>query len=134
MRDYSKIALPGNPLPVLKIPTPAHKRDWIADKFLKGPIPWRWLCASTQLPGKAAIVGLGLWHLVGMRGNYTVSLSNQLLKQLGVDRSAKTRGLKRLEEAGLVIIHRQDKKNPVVTVLKDAGVEWKEISSEGPES
>ena len=43
---------------------PRHNRG---ERFLKGPIPWRWLEVAARLPGRALAVALVLWHLIGLR-------------------------------------------------------------------
>jgi hypothetical protein len=70
------------------------------------------------LPGKALAVGVALWFLRGVRRSYTVTLGSATLEQFGVDRFAKYRALKNLEQAGLVRVKRRRKKNPVVTILE----------------
>lgn len=93
---------------------PRHKAG---EQFLKGPIPLRWLCSAARQPGKALHVGIALWFLAGMKRNRTVTLTNVLLGRFGVDRSAKSRGLRSLEVVGLVSIHRKPNRNPQVTIL-----------------
>jgi len=92
---------------------PAQRRA----KFLKGPVPWPWLVAAAKLPGKALAVGLALWRLSGATKSATVRLSNAEVAVLGVDRSAKSRALKWLEEAGLVRIEQKPGRIPSVTIL-----------------
>src|SRR5262245_28848871 len=72
------------------------------EKFLKGPIPWPWLRAAAAEDGKCLQVGLCLWRLSGAKRSPTVRLSNLEVEELGVDRYAKSRALKKLEAVGLV--------------------------------
>jgi hypothetical protein len=44
-----------------------------------------------------------------------------VIERFGIDRKAKYRGLSALEKAGLVRVHRQPHRNPVVTI-----VDWPE--------
>ena len=87
------------------------------DKFLKGPLPWSWLERASKLPGKATLVGLCLWRLVGLRGDRTVWLANDEVVTLCVDRYAKSRALKALKEAGLIDLEHRKGRIPRVTVL-----------------
>ena len=100
---------------------PHHK---IGERFLRGPIPWSWLCAAAVESGhgsgfKLAIV---LWHLSGLnRQSKTIKLSGKIMREMGVDRHATYRGLKSLETAGLVLVERRLGQSPIVTIL-DPGV------------
>jgi hypothetical protein len=88
------------------------------EKFLKGPIPWPWLCAAAAQGGKCLQVGLCLWRLSGAKKSPTVRLSNLEVEELGVDRYAKSRALKKLEAVGLVSVKRRRGAYPVVTILE----------------
>ena len=87
-------------------------------KFLKGPVPWPWIEKAARLPGKALIVGLALWRLSGAVKSMTIRLSNSELEALGVSRSAKSRALKSLEQAGLIAIDQRLGCLPIVTLLR----------------
>jgi hypothetical protein len=91
------------------------------DKFLKGPVPLNWLARAGQLPGKSLHVGIALWFLAGMRKTTTVALSNGVLEMLGVDRHAKYRALKHLEQAGLIVCKREIGRSPEVTIRPSGG-------------
>jgi DNA-binding MarR family transcriptional regulator len=99
---------------VSKNKLPRHKKG---ERFLKGPIPLKWLCRAATKRGKTFHVAIALWHLASMKGGPTVSLPNPLLASFGVNRYAKSRGLKQLEAAGLVSVKRNPGRNPVVTIL-----------------
>jgi hypothetical protein len=101
-------ATPSNQKP------PRHKAG---EKFLKGPIPWKWLTQAAQLPGKAIHVGIVLWFLAGIKLRRTVALSGSILRDFGVDRYAGYRGLKTLEGASLVSVNRHPGRNSLVTIL-----------------
>jgi len=90
--------------------------NW-GEKFLKGPIPLKWLATASKLPGKAFQIGISLWYLKGLKKNHEVKLTNVVLAEFGVKKDAKRRGLEALEEAGLVSIKRRKNKNPIVTIL-----------------
>jgi hypothetical protein len=113
--DPKKLSLPGG----YRATSPSKKppRHKAGEKFLKGPIPWKWLAQAARLPGKAIQVGLALWFLAGIKDRRTVALSGSVLEDLGVDRYAKYRGLNGLEEAGLVSVSQHPGRNPMVTIL-----------------
>jgi hypothetical protein len=54
-------------------------------------------------------VWLWLWRLRSIRRSRTVKVSNSGLAELGIDRFTKYRSLKRLAEAGLISIRRENK-------------------------
>ena len=84
------------------------------EKFLKGPIPWRWLELASALPGKALVVGLAIWKEAGCRNERTVplNLSNQRMP-----RRTAQRGLQALAGAELVSVEHRDGRPPLVTLL-----------------
>ena len=106
-------------------PAPAHlptarpkrlPRHRPGEKFLKGPVPWRWLEQAGRLPGKALAVGLAAWQQAGCRRTRTVPLN---LSGLTVPRRTAQRGLEALECAGLVSVAHRKGRPPLVT-LRDA--------------
>ncbi|MDY3563490.1 hypothetical protein R5W23_005101 [Gemmata sp. JC673] len=91
---------------------PPRHRPW--EKFLKGPVPWRWIEAAARLPGQALAVGLVAWYEAGCRKCAAVPLN---LSRLVVPRRTAHRGLCALERAGLVSVDRRKGRPPVVTLL-----------------
>jgi hypothetical protein len=86
---------------------------------LCGPIPCNWLEQAACLPGKALAIGVALWFMAGMsRGSPAVHLTGQLMRQFGVGRYAKYKGLKFLEAAGLVAVERHPGCASRVTILE----------------
>ena len=77
------------------------------EKFLKGPIPWAWIEAAAKLPGQALAVGLGLWFEAGCRNAATVPVTLRRLARLGMSRDSARRGVRPLEECGLVAVQRE---------------------------
>jgi len=90
------------------------------EDFLRGPIPWCWICRASQLPGAALPVGLALWRMAFIKNNLAVHLTSTGLEALGVKPDAKLRALKALEKAGLVMVERAHGKNPAVTILDES--------------
>ncbi len=100
--------------PKAKTKPPVHKPG---EKFLKGPIPWKWIVLAARQPGKALHVAIALWFLSGMLKSGRIKLNNILSKTLGVTRYAKHRSLSSLEQAGLISVEQSRGKSPVVTLL-----------------
>jgi hypothetical protein len=98
-----------------RIRLPRHVRG---ERFLRGPIPLFWLSVAARLPGHALHVALQLWHWAGIKGSAQINLSMaDMEKQLGVSRFSGARGLKALEQAGLISVIRHRGRHPVVTIL-----------------
>jgi hypothetical protein len=87
-------------------------------RFLKGPVPLPWLQSAAKLPGKAFQVGAALWYRAGMECKSTITLTNILLGEFGVNRYAKRRALQQLERAGLISVSRKRGRNPLVTIVQ----------------
>ena len=78
-------------------PKPSVPRHRGGELFVRGPIPWAWLKTAARLPGRALHVGIVLWLESGLRKSAVVALSQQRLRDLGVERHAGYRGLSKLE-------------------------------------
>ena len=76
-------------------------------RFLKGPIPLQDIARAACLPGKSLAVYLAIHHRCDLEGRGTVTLPAKLLSQFGVNRNAKARALRHLEQAGLVVVERK---------------------------
>jgi DNA-binding transcriptional ArsR family regulator len=95
---------------------PRHRRG---ERFLRGPIPLRWLKEAARLPGKALAVALEVWFFAGLRGQAVVSVNlSRLHTAEQIPRSTASRGLAALEEAGLVAVERKPGRKPQVTILE----------------
>lgn len=91
----------------------------ILGEFLKGPIPLPWLTAAAQLSGKAPVaVGLAIWFEAGRRKSNEVKLTSAILQRFAIKRKSKYSALKSLEDAGLIRVRREPRKNPMVTILE----------------
>ena len=98
----------------IKQEPPRHKPG---EKFIKGPIPWDWITEAAKLGGSPLKVAVGLWFYAGMKSNRSIKFSNVILPELDLSRSAKYRGLKKLEDRGLVSLQQASGCSPVVTLL-----------------
>ena len=102
--------------PLFEKPQLSVPRHRGGELFVRGPIPWAWLTAAARLPGRALHVGIVLWLESGLRTSAVVALSQQRLRDLGVDRYAGYRGLSKLEQADLVDVQRHPGRLSVVTL------------------
>jgi hypothetical protein len=93
---------------------PRHRAG---DHFLKGPIPMDWLQAAARSPGRALHVAIVLWYHAGVSKNAKIKVNLSRMGAFGLDRHSASRGLKALEEAGLVTVDRAPGRNATVTLL-----------------
>jgi hypothetical protein len=102
---------------VLDIPEPetGPKR-----RPLYGPIPWAWWLPASRLPGRSVHVGAVCWLLAGWERSAVFELALDGWAEFGLSRFSASRGLDRLEGAGLISVARMPGRSPVVTIL-DAG-------------
>ena len=85
-------------------------------RFIKGPIPLKWVLTASALTGKSLEISMVLWFLKGVTRKNTVKLNGKLIRSFGVSRSTLYRGLAEMENAGLISIQRQIGRSPVVTI------------------
>lgn len=87
-------------------------------EFVKGPLPLNWLSSACKLRGKSPLtVALAILFEVGRRKSNEIVLTTAICERFGVNRKAKYRGLSALEAAGLILVNRRPRKNPILTVL-----------------
>ena len=87
------------------------------NKFIKGPISYKWMFRANQLSGKAGAVGLGLWYLAGLKGSTSIKLTGEVEDLAGCERRAVTNALAQLEEEGLITVIRHKGARPHVTLI-----------------
>ena len=85
--------------------------------FVRGPLPLPWFEVAARLPGKSLHAGLALWFAAGLARSRSIPLSNVSGHRFGLDRNAKYRALRWLEQAGLVAVDRHLGRAPIVTIL-----------------
>jgi len=91
----------------------------INGRFIKGPLPWDWLCRAAALTEKSLHVGLGLWFISGLRKSLTVKMQKRVLSELQVSRRSFYKAVDRMVEAGLVSVTRNPGQTYVITLLLD---------------
>src|SRR5262245_56993145 len=77
-----------------------------AEHYLYGPIRIADIKAAAKLGGTSLVLLLVIHFRRAVTGREAVTLPNTLLVEFGVDKSAKRRGLKRLEEAKIITVKR----------------------------
>jgi hypothetical protein len=89
----------------------------VKGKYIAGPVPVFWMCQAGRFGVKALLVGLALWHIKGLRKTNMFIVSNLMLRDWSIQSDAKSRGLRKLQRAGLIAMERQGKGSPQVTLL-----------------
>ena len=77
-----------------------------AEYSLSGPIRIADIQAAAKLGGSCLALLLALHYRRAYTGEQSVTLPSGFLSEFGIDKSAKQRGLKRLEEAKLINVKR----------------------------
>jgi hypothetical protein len=82
-----------------------HSR--LSERFLRGPIPLRWLLKASTLRGSALAVGVLVWFRSGLeRRKVGLTVPRQLREAAGISRFSFARGLRALASASLVeVVH-----------------------------
>jgi DNA-binding transcriptional ArsR family regulator len=92
---------------------PRHKPG---ERFLKGPIPWKWIVKAAEISASSLAVALGIWFLAGVTNSAVIKLSNKILGELGVSERTKYRVLRAMEEAGLVSVVQEPGSSPKIRI------------------
>jgi len=93
-------------------------------EFLKGPIPLAWLTEAAKLPRNTFVLGIAIWFASGVQKTQEgIKLTQAVVARFGLDKMAKSRGLRALESAGLVLVDRRPGKNPVIRILRIGAVD-----------
>ena len=90
-------------------------------RFVRGPISLDWLSRAFSLPGKAGAIGLALWWRAGLtKSQQELCLTAEHVSVFGVtSRHGRVEALRRLEEAGLIRVHRHANRAPRVDIIDD---------------
>ena len=98
---------------------PSQRQPKQTNPFIRGPIPLAWIARAANIPRRnALVVGVVLWWLAGMRSDNTgLVLCVERCKPFGLGRKAVERGLRDLENAGLVRVDRNAGKCARVDLL-----------------
>ena len=74
--------------------------------FLMGPILLRELAPVAQMPGKTLAVWLLIRHRSDLGRGDWITLPRTLLDEWGIRKDARAEALRRLEDAGLILVER----------------------------
>lgn len=88
-----------------------------SEKFIKGPIQMAWLTEACKLTKSAMKVALAICFLRGIYGDTWFRLGSTTTKKFSIDRQAKSRGLKELEQVGLIVIKQKQGAIPQIKML-----------------
>jgi hypothetical protein len=99
---------------VLDLPEPESEAS---RRPLYGPIPWGWWLPASRLPGRSLHVGAVCWLLAGWERSASFELALGGWADLGLSRFSASRGLDKLEEAGLISVARKLGRSPIVAIL-----------------
>jgi hypothetical protein len=110
-RTPSRLTVPQNPA------QPARRR---AEPFLKGPVPLVWLAKATKLGGSSLAVGICLWFQCGVLGGPgPIKVTKAVRRKLGLSADRLQRGLKKLEQEGLIAFDQRGRGHcPVVRLVE----------------
>ncbi len=75
--------------------------------------------AAAATGDRRLFVYIWLLYRTWQRGTATVVVSSTELRKYGVSRGVKKRALEQLEAAGLIMVERRERRNPIATVLKN---------------
>lgn len=93
-------------------------REKTEGRFIRGPLPLSWWREAGKLSKSANRVGLALFYLRGLSKSDRFKLTPARLRELGIDRDCRRRGLKDLERAGLMrVVESGQGKVAVVEIL-----------------
>lgn len=93
-------------------PGPMHR-------YIKGPIPFDWMAKAASISKSAAKTALVLWFLRGLTRERRFRLVPARCREFGLDEKAKARGLKSLQEAGLIEVTANRGAAPFVEILEE---------------
>jgi hypothetical protein len=101
-------------------PTRDSHKIFVGQYYLSGVVLLLWLVAADEAGGTAANVGLLLWHLKGIQKTTEKLVVTRKVawNRLKIERMALTRGLERLEKAGLITTYRGRGKAIRVTIVQ----------------
>jgi hypothetical protein len=91
-------------------------QDQKRGRFLKGPIPLVQITTAASLPGQALALFLVIHHQMALTGKPVVTLPKTLLTDFGIGKDAKSRGLRQLENSGLIRVQRSKGRSARITI------------------
>jgi hypothetical protein len=95
---------------------PPVKRKPQVEPFVKVPLWWA-TAASKATRDRGMLVCIELLRASWKAKSLTFSLPNGRLKRAGVSRKIKSRVLRDLERARLIVVERRPRKTPIITLI-----------------
>jgi len=89
----------------------------LSQRFVMGPIPVPWLAKAFSLTPSAAKCAIALFYQRGLSRSNEFKIEPARFLELGIEETARRRGLKDLEGIGLIRLRRETSKSPVVLIL-----------------
>jgi hypothetical protein len=78
----------------------------LREPFLRGPLLLRELTPVARMPGKALALWLLIQYRTAVSRERSVTLPSRALSEWGIRKDAKVDALRRLEQAGLIVVER----------------------------
>lgn len=115
IEDYSA----ANDRELPSAPGPRRSSQGRTEPFLRGPVPLHWLAKAASQRKPALAAGLCLWFQRGVsRQAGPVRVGAGVRKKLGLSAGQMLRGLRALEDAGLVVFAKQGRgRSAVVDIV-----------------
>lgn len=88
-------------------------------KFVKGPIPFKWIQTASLLGANEARFAWLLWFMYGVNKGASFTVSNSRAEGFGIERRQKYRALSSLKKAGLISIDYRLGTAQKITVIPD---------------
>src|SRR5208337_2908107 len=117
--DFKNYRLPESESQKFKKPGPIKigKKRFYDGPFVQGPIPLNWLQAAMELGPASLSVGIILWYVHGLKKSKPFKIGiHDLAKLINCGWSTAFRGLKKLENRGLISIKRQIGAKHIITI------------------
>jgi len=95
-----------------------RKQIRIHQRFIKGPIPVPWMAEAFALTPSAAKCALALYYQLGLSGSDEFKIEPARFRELAIDDTARRRGLRDLEKAGLIRLQKQTSKSPTIKMIR----------------
>lgn len=89
----------------------------IRKRFIKGPIPVPWMAKAFSLTPSAEKCAVALCYQRGLYRKDEFKIEPARFRELGIDETARRRGLNELERAGLISLQKRASKTPVVKLI-----------------
>ncbi|MDF1659430.1 MAG: hypothetical protein P1U58_17575 [Verrucomicrobiales bacterium] len=83
-------------------------------RFIKGPIPVPWIAKAFSLTPSAEKCAVALCYQRGLCRKHEFKIEPARFRELGIDDTARHRGLRALDQASLIRLQKQTSKTPAV--------------------